>query len=66
MQADSCLNFEQIDTLFLSVGGQGGGGGVWVWYKVLRPKIYTWLSGMFFFRILLQLKIKTKAEIQAF
>ena len=30
MQADSCLNFEQIDTLLISVGGQEGGlgGGV--------------------------------------
>jgi len=31
VQADSCLNSEQIDTLFISVGGQegglGGGGG---------------------------------------
>ena len=25
MQADSCLNSEQIDTLFFSVGGQEGG-----------------------------------------
>ena len=25
VQADSCLNSEQIDTLFISVGGQGGG-----------------------------------------
>jgi len=30
VQADSCLNFEQIDTLLISVGGQEGGlgGGV--------------------------------------
>ena len=27
VQADSCLNSEQIDTLFISVGVQGGGGG---------------------------------------
>ena len=27
VQADSCLNFEQIDTLFINVGGQEGGGG---------------------------------------
>jgi len=25
VQADSCLNSEQIDTLFISVGGLGGG-----------------------------------------
>ena len=25
VQADSCLNYEQIDILFISVGGQGGG-----------------------------------------
>jgi len=25
VQADSCLNSEQIDTLFISVGGQEGG-----------------------------------------
>ena len=34
VQADSCLNSEQIDTLFISVGGQegglGGGGAFWV------------------------------------
>ena len=34
VQADSCLNSEQIDTFFSSVGGQeggfgGGGGSVW-------------------------------------
>ena len=32
VQADSCLNSKQIDTIFISVGGQeggfGGGGGV--------------------------------------
>ena len=28
VQADSCLNSEQIDTLFISVGGQEGRG-VW-------------------------------------
>ena len=49
VQADSCLNPEQIDTLFISVGGQegglgGGGGG----RKGLRPKIYTSMSGFFF------------------
>jgi hypothetical protein len=27
VQADSCLNSEQIDTLFISVGGQEGGVG---------------------------------------
>ena len=27
MQADSCLNSEQVDTLFISLGGQEGGGG---------------------------------------
>ena len=27
IQADSCLNSEQIDTLFISVGGQEGGFG---------------------------------------
>ena len=27
VQAYSCLNSEQIDTLFISVGGQEGGGG---------------------------------------
>jgi hypothetical protein len=27
VQADSCLNSEQIDTLFISVGGQEGGWG---------------------------------------
>ena len=33
VQAESCLNSEQIDTLFISVGGQeggfGGGGSFW-------------------------------------
>ena len=28
MQADSCLHSEQIDTLYISVGGQEGGLGV--------------------------------------
>ena len=32
VQADNCFNSEQIDTFFISVGGQegfGGGGGGW-------------------------------------
>ena len=40
MQEDSCLKFEQIDTLFISVGGQKGGlggGGI----SGQRPEIYT-------------------------
>jgi len=38
VQADSCLNSEQIDTLFISVGGQEGffGGGV---FWASGPKI---------------------------
>ena len=39
VQADSCLNSEQIDTLFISVGGQEGGFGGGVLGR--RPKIYT-------------------------
>jgi len=42
VQTDSCLNSEQIDTLFMSVGGQEGGfgegGGVILGQ---RPKIDT-------------------------
>ena len=40
VQADSCLNSEQIDTLFISVGGQewGFGGGD---HLGRRPKFYT-------------------------
>jgi hypothetical protein len=30
VQADSCLNSEQIDTLFVSVGGKEGGPGGWL------------------------------------
>ena len=48
VQADGCLHSEQIDTLFVSVGGQeggvGGGGVILGW----RPRIYTWLSGNVF------------------
>ena len=43
VQAESCLNSEQIDTLFISVGGQEGGlgeGGI----LNRNPKIYAWLS----------------------
>jgi hypothetical protein len=37
VQADSCLNSEQIDTLFISAGGQEGGlGGEGGWGR--RPK----------------------------
>ena len=43
VHADSCLNPEQIDTLFISVGGQqggfGGAGGGGILGR--RPKIYT-------------------------
>jgi hypothetical protein len=40
VQASSCLNPEQIDTLFISVGGQEGvlGGGV---ILGCMPKVYT-------------------------
>ena len=40
VQADSCLNSDQVDTLFISVGGQEGGwgGGVILGW---RPRIYT-------------------------
>jgi len=39
VQADSCLISEQIDTLFISVGGQEGGLGGGVLGR--RRKIYT-------------------------
>ena len=47
VQADSCLNSEQIDTLFISVGGQegvGGGGGV---ILGRRPEILTCVPGKY-------------------
>ena len=44
VQADSCLNSEQIDTLFISVGGQEEGFGGWVVILGRRPKIWTCLS----------------------
>ena len=37
VQADSCLNSEQIDTLFISLGGQEGGFGGWVVILGHRP-----------------------------
>jgi len=40
VQADSCLNSEQIDTLFISVGGEEGGIGGWVVILGRRPKIW--------------------------
>jgi len=39
VQVDSCLTFEQIDTLYISVGGQEGGLGGWVVILGTRPKI---------------------------
>jgi len=44
VQADSCLNSEQIDTLFISVGGQEGGLGGGGDILGRRPKIYTCMS----------------------
>ena len=41
VQADSRLNSEQNDTLFMSVGGQEGGFGGWVVILGRRPKIHT-------------------------
>jgi len=38
VHADSCLDSEQIDTLFVSVGGQEGGFGGWVVIFSWRPK----------------------------
>ena len=43
VQADSYLNSEQIDTLFISVGGQEGFGGGGV-NLGRRPKHYTCMS----------------------
>ena len=48
VQADSCFNSEQIDTLSMSVGGLEGGLGGWVVILGRRPKIYTWLSEVFY------------------
>ena len=47
VQADSCLHSKQIDTLFVSVGGQEGG---WGGRVILgrRPRIYT-VCQVFFF-----------------
>jgi len=48
VQADSCLNSEHIDTLFISVGGQeggwGGGGHFWPEVQTLHVTL------MIFFR----------------
>jgi hypothetical protein len=45
VQADSCLNYKQIDTLFISLGGQEGGFGRWVVILGQRPNNWTWLPG---------------------
>ena len=51
MQADSCLNSDQIDTLFINVEGQEGGwGGGGIFGR--RPRIFTCMSGCFFLRLL--------------
>ena len=52
VQADSCLNSEQIDTLFINVGGQEGGFGGWVVILGQRPKIWTCLSTIFILTLL--------------
>ena len=46
VQADSSLNSEQVDTLFISVGDQEGG--LWGGGGILgrRPKKCTWVSGI--------------------
>jgi len=47
VKADSCLYSEQIDTLFISVGGQGGGFGKQGGGILGRgPKKCTWVSGI--------------------
>ena len=47
VQADSCLNSEQIDTLLISVGGQEGVfGGRGILGR--RPQKCTWVSGILF------------------
>jgi len=48
VQADSCLNSEQIDTLFNSVGGQEGGFGGWVVILGRKPDCWTCLSTIVF------------------
>ena len=47
VQADSCLNFEQVDTLFIIVGGQEGFGGGGV-ILGRRHKTLTCVSGSVF------------------
>ena len=47
VQADSCLNFEQVDTLVIIVGGQEGFGGGGV-ILGRRHKTLTCVSGSVF------------------
>ena len=61
VQADSCLNSEQIDTLFISVGGQEGGfggGGGYFWPEVQNLH----MTVMFFFTLLTCLSKKKDAS----
>ena len=55
VQADSCLNSEENDTLFIYVGGYEGGFEGWVVMLGHRPKIWTCLSTIFFLERLLSM-----------
>ena len=60
VQAGSCLNFEQIDTLFISVGGQegvfrGGGG----YFRSEAQNLHVTVM-IFFFTLLVPAKYKTQ------
>ena len=41
VQVDSCFDSEQIDTLFVGVGGKEGDPGGWVVILGRRPEIHT-------------------------
>ena len=68
VQADSCSNYEQIDTLFMSVGGQEGGLGVWCGGGGGHPEIQNLCGGLCgggkFWQIFCVLFILFEAHIQ--
>jgi hypothetical protein len=63
VQADSCLNSEQIDTRFISVGGQEGGWGGGGHFGPETQTLHVYVRNLFFLRLLAEHLLRYISEV---